>query len=100
MYMYIHVHVCIVTLCCVVQVFQGLLRAHKDYHDTKERMARLWIHECYRVFADRMVGNKDYETFTGLVGEKLGGLFNLSFNNLLKNKQLPIFGTVTYCTCT
>ena len=75
-----------------IQVFQGLLRAHKDFHDTKERMARLWIHECYRVFSDRLVGNKDHDTFNNLIGDKLGNLFNLSFNNLLKNKQLPIFG--------
>ena len=32
----------------VFQVFQGLLRAHKDYHDTKHAMTRLWIHECFR----------------------------------------------------
>ena len=32
----------------VLQVFQGLLRAHKDYHDTKHAMTRLWIHECFR----------------------------------------------------
>ncbi len=85
-------------------MFQGLLRAHKDYHDTKERMARLWVHECYRVFADRLVGENDYDTFSNLVGEKLGNLFNLSFNNLLKNKQLPIFGELAIymytSTCT
>ena len=55
-------------------------------------MARLWVHECYRVFSDRLVGDKDHETFNNLIGEKLGVLFNLSFNNLCKNKQLPLFG--------
>ena len=30
------------------QIFQGLLRAHKDFHDTKHAMTRLWIHECFR----------------------------------------------------
>jgi len=29
-------------------VFQGLLRADKDFHDTKHAMTRLWIHECFR----------------------------------------------------
>lgn len=55
-------------------------------------MARLWVHECYRVFSDRLVGEKDHETFGNLIGEKLGVLFNLSFNNLCKNKQPPLFG--------
>ena len=75
-----------------LQVFQGLLRAHKDYHDTKNAMARLWVHECYRVFSDRLVGEKDQETFSNLIGEKLGSLFDLSFNNLCSNKVPPLFG--------
>jgi len=32
----------------ISRVFQGLLRAHKDFHDTKPAMTRLWIHECFR----------------------------------------------------
>ena len=32
----------------ISRVFQGLLRAHKDFHDTKVAMTRLWIHECFR----------------------------------------------------
>ena len=30
------------------QVFQGMLRANKDFHDTKSSITRLWIHECFR----------------------------------------------------
>ena len=57
-------------------------------------MARLWIHECYRVFSDRLVGEKDHETFNSLIAEKLGTLFDLSYNNLCQ-KQPPIFGDFT-----
>ncbi|KAJ3585525.1 hypothetical protein NHX12_014244, partial [Muraenolepis orangiensis] len=32
-------------------VFQGLLRAHRDFHDTKQSITRLWIHECFRSWA-------------------------------------------------
>eukprot|EP00106_Octopus_bimaculoides_P014248 XP_014781690.1 PREDICTED: dynein heavy chain 2, axonemal-like [Octopus bimaculoides] len=32
----------------ISRVFQGMLRAHKDYHDTKVAITRLWIHECFR----------------------------------------------------
>lgn len=35
-----------VRLC--VQVFQGLMRANKVYHDTRVTLTRLWIHECFR----------------------------------------------------
>ena len=75
------------------QVFQGLLRAHRDYHDTKTTMARLWVHECFRVFSDRLVGEKDIETFQSLLSEKLGDLFDLTYHNLCPNKMAPVFGT-------
>lgn len=75
-----------------VQVFQGLLRAHKDYHDTKTAMARLWVHECCRVFSDRLVGEKDHDTFLTLLTEKLGVLFDLTYHNLCHNKMAPVFG--------
>ena len=74
------------------QVFQGLLRAHKEYHDTKNAMGRLWVHECFRVFSDRLVGEKDHETFVSLLSEKLGSLFDLTYHNLCPGRQPPIFG--------
>ena len=40
------------------QVFQGLLRSNRDYCDTKAAFVRLWIHECLRVFADRLIDTK------------------------------------------
>ncbi|CAI9532290.1 unnamed protein product, partial [Staurois parvus] len=39
----------------ISKVFQGMLRAHRDLHDTKHSMTRLWVHECFRVFSDRLV---------------------------------------------
>ena len=76
----------------ISKVFQGLLRAHKDYHDTKAAMTRLWVHECFRVFSDRLVDSKDAETFKDMLNEKLGTQFDVSFHNLCPNKQSPIFG--------
>ena len=55
-------------------------------------MARLWLHEICRVFSDRLIGEKDHETFSNLIGDKLGTLFDMSFHNLCPNKQLPVFG--------
>ena len=73
-------------------MFQGLLRAHKDYHDTKNAMCRLWIHECFRVFCDRLVGEKDQETVGALVSDKRGSIFDLTYHNLGHNQIPPIFG--------
>lgn len=42
----------------ISKIFQGLLRSHKDYHNTKPSLLRLWIHECFRVFYDRLIDEK------------------------------------------
>lgn len=42
----------------ISKVFQGLLRSSKDLQDSKPRILRLWIHECYRVFYDRLIDDK------------------------------------------
>ncbi|XP_030635110.1 dynein heavy chain 2, axonemal [Chanos chanos] len=76
----------------ISKVFQGLLRANRDFHDTKQSITRLWIHECFRVFSDRLIDHADLEAFVGLLSEKLGSLFDLTFHNICPNKQPPIFG--------
>ncbi|XP_074478915.1 dynein axonemal heavy chain 2 [Sebastes fasciatus] len=76
----------------ISKVFQGLLRAHPDFHDTKSNIIRLWIHECFRVVSDRLVDHSDMEAFVTLLGEKLVSLFDLTFHSICPNKQPPIFG--------
>ncbi|XP_055012614.1 dynein axonemal heavy chain 2 [Boleophthalmus pectinirostris] len=76
----------------ISKVFQGLLRAHPDFHDSKQNMVRLWIHECFRVFSDKLVDHSDLETFTDLLSDKLASLFDLTYHNICPNKQCPVFG--------
>nr|XP_021503796.1 dynein heavy chain 2, axonemal [Meriones unguiculatus] len=76
----------------ISKVFQGMLRANKDFHDTKSSITRLWIHECFRVFSDRLVDATDMEAFVGILSDRLGTFFDLTFHNLCPNKRPPIFG--------
>uniref|UniRef100_A0A1I8HFN9 AAA domain-containing protein n=1 Tax=Macrostomum lignano TaxID=282301 RepID=A0A1I8HFN9_9PLAT len=76
----------------ISKVFQGMLRANKSFHDTRAAITRLWIHECFRVFADRLVDDNDKHAFVELLSEKLGVLFDQTFHNICPNKQPPIFG--------
>ncbi|XP_006151956.1 dynein heavy chain 2, axonemal [Tupaia chinensis] len=76
----------------ISKVFQGMLRANKDFHDTKSSITRLWIHECFRVFSDRLVDAADMEAFVSILSDKLGSFFDLTFHNLCPNKRPPIFG--------
>uniref|UniRef100_A0A8C8ZZR2 Dynein axonemal heavy chain 2 n=1 Tax=Prolemur simus TaxID=1328070 RepID=A0A8C8ZZR2_PROSS len=73
-------------------ISKGMLRANKDFHDTKSSITRLWIHECFRVFSDRLVDAADMEAFMGIISDKLGTFFDLTFHNLCPNKRPPIFG--------
>ncbi|XP_074979886.1 dynein axonemal heavy chain 2 isoform X4 [Caretta caretta] len=76
----------------ISKVFQGMLRAHKDFHDTKPSLTRLWIHECFRVFSDRLVDLADKDAFIAILSEKLGSFFDLTFHNICPSKSQPIFG--------
>ncbi|XP_042770547.1 dynein axonemal heavy chain 2 isoform X3 [Panthera leo] len=76
----------------ISKVFQGMLRANKDFHDTKSSITRLWIHECFRVFSDRLVDAADLEAFVGIISDKLGSFFDLTLHNLCPNKRPPVFG--------
>lgn len=40
------------------QIFQGLLRSHKDYQYSRQTFLRLWVHESFRVFCDRLIDEK------------------------------------------
>ncbi|KAM9820319.1 LOW QUALITY PROTEIN: dynein axonemal heavy chain 2 [Neosynchiropus ocellatus] len=76
----------------VSKVFQGLLRAHPDFHDTKSNLTRLWTHECFRVFSDRLVDRSDSGAFVALLTEKLASHFDLTFHSICPSKQPPVFG--------
>ena len=48
-------------------VFQGILRVDPSYLDVPNKVVRLWAHECYRVFSDRLVDDNDRTWFSKLL---------------------------------
>ncbi|KPJ06858.1 Dynein heavy chain 2, axonemal [Papilio machaon] len=76
----------------ISKIFQGLLRSNKDYTNTKPRFLRLWIHECFRVFGDRLTEEKDRDWFMNQVAEMLGKHFELTFHAVCPTKSPPLFG--------
>lgn len=42
----------------ISKVFQGLLRSNIEIQKSKTDLLRLWIHECFRTFADRLIDEK------------------------------------------
>ncbi|XP_012280984.2 dynein heavy chain 2, axonemal [Orussus abietinus] len=77
----------------ISKIFQGLLRSHKDYHDSKQVFLRLWAHESFRVFCDRLIDEKDKEWFIGQINEQLGKYFETTYHSLCPDKRSPIFGS-------
>ncbi|XP_077357601.1 dynein axonemal heavy chain 2 isoform X2 [Festucalex cinctus] len=76
----------------ISKVFQGLLRSDPEFQDSKSSMVRLWIHECFRVFSDRLIDRSDMDAFIALLGEKMGSIFDLVFHNICPDKVPPVFG--------
>lgn len=48
----------IIIFFMLFQVFQGLLRSNIKHQNFKVPMLRLWCHEVFRVFYDRLIDEK------------------------------------------
>lgn len=75
----------------ISKVFQGLLRASKEYYDTRDSLIKLWVHEVHRVFQDRLINKEDRDFFQKLVDDKLSAQFSTSLKQLIPDKRVPIF---------
>jgi dynein heavy chain len=77
------------------KVIQGCLRMHADIITNREAMLRLWVHECLRVFSDRLVSLDDQAQFRELVGTRLSGLLDADWVGLMGECTFgPDFGPV------
>ncbi len=54
-------------------------------------MLRLWIHEGFRVFADRLINAQDMNTYIEILGDKLAQFFDQTFHNLCPSRCSPVF---------
>jgi dynein heavy chain len=76
----------------ISKVFQGLLRAQREYYDSRESMAKLWVHESVRVFSDRLVTAQDRDSFSEILNEKLNVHFQMSLASLFTDRKITVFG--------
>lgn len=63
----------------ISKVFQGIYRADKGFHDTKENIVQLWAHEVLRVFEDRLVSVEDSTQLRTYLDEQMETHFQMSF---------------------
>ena len=76
----------------ISKIFQGLLRANREYYDSKVSLTKLWVHELVRVFSDRLVDKTDREFFKRLTDEKLTTHLSMTLQQLCPENRLPVFG--------
>ncbi|KAM6899568.1 dynein axonemal heavy chain 3 [Xenentodon cancila] len=70
------------------RVIRGVLLAPHTHMQDGDKLIRLWIHEVYRVFYDRLIDNEDKETFFIIVKENTSNFFKLSLEKLLSHLSL------------
>ena len=74
----------------VSKVFQGLVKMRPKQFQNSETVSKLWIHECTRVFSDRLSTHKDREFFAETLSSLSGSAsgFNASKEDILTSKYL------------
>ncbi|KAG7264995.1 hypothetical protein CRUP_017155 [Coryphaenoides rupestris] len=65
------------------RVIRGVLLAPPTHMQDGDKLIRLWIHEVYRVFYDRLIDNQDRETFFNIVRDRTAGFFKQTIDKLL-----------------
>jgi dynein heavy chain len=64
------------------RVVQGLLLAASEKFSDSSKMIRLWCHEAYRVFYDRLVDDSDREWFFTLIQDLISRHFGSKFSDV------------------
>jgi dynein heavy chain len=53
----------------LTNVFQGLLTARVETIKEPDNLIRMWVHECERIYGDRLVSPADLQNYRTLVGD-------------------------------
>lgn len=74
------------------RVIQGCLLLKKDSLNSKQTMIRLFVHEVFRVYYDRLVDDKDqawlYQLMTGILKGHFNESFEQVFDHLKQGKKV------------
>lgn len=65
------------------RVVKGVLLTPKTHLAEGDKLIRLWVHEVYRVFYDRLIDDEDRLNFFNIVKETLQKYFKVSMDKLL-----------------
>nr|KAJ3421411.1 Dynein heavy chain 1, axonemal [Polyrhizophydium stewartii] len=72
----------------LAKVVQGILSADLKTVNVETDIVRLWVHECQRVFQDRLVDNTDKTWFKNLVMNTMTDKLDLSWGEVVLSEPL------------
>ena len=81
----------------IKKVICGVLRSHKDCHDTKFEVVQLWVYEVFRTFRDRMTDEQSENDIIEIVRKETKKAFNMDFDSVCEdeeNFEPPLFGNI------
>ncbi|KAK3579501.1 hypothetical protein CHS0354_028323 [Potamilus streckersoni] len=65
------------------RVIRGVLLVPSTVMTETDKLLRLWVHEVYRVFYDRLIDQADRETFFNIVKEQCQNSFKVNIDKVL-----------------
>jgi dynein heavy chain, axonemal len=75
-------------------VFQGVLAAEPSYMESNVHICRLWLHECLRVFSDRLIDGDDRNWLLAQMKDSIiPALFQIKWSTIM-NLNVPNRTTV------
>jgi dynein heavy chain len=72
----------------ITRVYQGIVMVPAKKLSDPEKLARLWTHEIYRVFYDRLVDAKDREQLLSLVDKSCNANLRIKLEQAFGNRVL------------
>eukprot|EP00929_Paragymnodinium_shiwhaense_P077086 TRINITY_DN3967_c0_g4_i1.p1 TRINITY_DN3967_c0_g4~~TRINITY_DN3967_c0_g4_i1.p1 ORF type:complete len:2593 (+),score=910.05 TRINITY_DN3967_c0_g4_i1:931-7779(+) len=78
----------------ISKVFQGIYLAVPRLYEEKEAMQKLWVHECQRVFSDRLIHLEDREKFRSLLDGVMDGNLSCRLKDVCGDDTDMVFGGI------
>lgn len=66
-------------------VFQGVCQSKSEYYSKPAKFLRLWLHECHRVFSDRLISDNEIGRFSDMLVDLSKKHFDEDPNELHKS---------------
>ena len=70
------------------KVFQGILMVDITKLQQPHEVVRLWVHECRRIFKDRLINVEDRAWFEKLIKDKIDKVFKMQWDEVVPKEPL------------